>query len=384
MRSSDDWHNGVLMKSIEDFIAGFDEEPGYLDFASIGPLGRVVAEEEQAQVELLSRARFGSLGSLQTQDERVREAVAGVTGFRADQVSFQPNTSMGLMHAMFGITGGVLLSPAEFPSLTFAADRASTALGVLGTKWLETDYGRVTPSVVKDQLDSSVTAVAVSLVDFRTGYLADIDGIRQVIGDRLLIVDAIQGFGVVDAPYQVADVVVSGGQKWVRAGWGTGFLALSDRAADALTPVMTGWMAGDDLPLDEIRPVGRGAGAFRVSNPSPIAQARFAAALEDINSVGVAEINRTVAEKVSRMIDLADEFGVPITSSRAQNERAGIVIVQPPADQLTVLTASLHNHGVTATTRQGSVRLSAHATTNEETFDMLRSSFMSFASAIGA
>jgi len=372
------------MKSIEDFTAGFDEEPGYLDFASIGPLGRVVAEEEQAQVELLSRARFGSLGSLQTQDERVREAVAAVTGFRSDQVSFQPNTSMGLMHAMFGITGGVLLSPAEFPSLTFAADRASTALGVLGTKWLETDYGRVTPSVVKDQLDSSVTAVAVRLVDFRTGYLADIDGIRQVIGDRLLIVDAIQGFGVVDAPYQVADVVVSGGQKWVRAGWGTGFLALSDRAADALTPVMTGWMAEDDLPLDEIRPVGRGAAAFRVSNPSPIAQARLAAALEDINSVGVAELNRAVAEKVSRMIDLADEFGIPITSSRAQNERAGIVIVEPPADQLTVLTASLHNHGVTATTRQGSVRLSAHATTNDETFDMLRSSFGSFASAIGA
>ncbi|WP_349897446.1 aminotransferase class V-fold PLP-dependent enzyme [Parafrigoribacterium soli] len=372
------------MKSIEDFIAGFDEEPGYLDFASIGPLGRVVAQEEQAQLELLSRARFGSFGSLHAQDERVREAVGALTGFRPDQVSFQPNTSMGLMHAMFGITGGVLLSPAEFPSLTFAVDRASAALGVLATKWLETDYGRVTPSVVKEQLDSSVTAVAVSLVDFRTGYLADIDGIRQVIGDRLLIVDAIQGFGVVDAPYQVADVVVSGGQKWARAGWGTGFLALSDRAADALTPVMTGWMADDDLPLDEIRPVGRGAGAFRVSNPSPIAEARLAASLEDLASVGVSEVNRVVAEKVSRMIDLADEFGVPVSSSRAENERAGIVIVQPPADQLTVLTASLHNHGVTATTRQGSVRLSAHATTNDETFDMLRSSFMSFASAISA
>lgn len=372
------------MKSVEDFIAGFDEEPGYLNFASIGPLGRIVVQEEQAQVELLSRARFGSLTSLFEQDERVREAIAAISGFRADQVSFQPNTSMGLMHAMFGITGGVLLSPAEFPSLSYAADRASASLGVLKPTWLETDYGRVTPSVVKDQLTPAITAVAVSLVDFRTGYLADIEGIRQVIGDRLLIVDAIQGFGVVDAPYQVADVLVSGGQKWVRAGWGTGFLALSDRAADALTPVMSGWMADDDLPLDEIRPVAKGAAAFRVSNPSPIAEARFAAALEDIVSVGVGEINRVVTENVSRILDLADEFGVPVTSSRAHNERAGIVVVQPPADQLTVLTASLHNHGVSATTRQGSVRLSAHATTNEETFDMLHSSFMSYASAINA
>ena len=372
------------MKSIDDFAAGFDEEPGYLNFASIGPLGRIVVEEEQAQIELLSRARFGSLGSLERQDERARDAISAVTGFRADQISFQPNTSMGLMHAMFGITGGVLLSLAEFPSMTFAADRAASSLGVLKPVWLETDYGRVTPAVVKEQLSPGIAAVAVSLVDFRTGYLADIDGIRQVIGDRLLIVDAIQGFGVVDAPYQVADVVVSGGQKWARAGWGTGFLALSDRAADALTPVMTGWMADDDLPLDTVVPVGRGAAAFRVSNPSPIAQARFSAALEDIASVGVAEINRVVSDKVSRMIDLADEFGVPVTSSRAQNERAGIVVLQPPADQLTVLTASLHNHGVTVTTRQGCVRLSAHVTTSEETFEMLRSSFMSYASAVSA
>lgn len=370
------------MKTIDDFVAGFDEEPGYLNFASIGPFGRAVVEEEQAQVELLRRARFGSLDSLLQQDERVRDAVSAVTGFRPDQVSFQPNTSTGLMHAMFGITGGVVLSPAEFPSLSYAAVRAAESLGVLNPVWLQTDYGRVTPATVKEQLGSNVTAVAVSLVDFRTGYLADIEGIRQVIGDRLLIVDAIQGFGVVDAPYQVADIVVSGGQKWTRAGWGTGFLALSDRAAEALTPVVTGWMAGDDMPLDEVLPVEKGAAAFRISHPSPIAQARLSAALEEIASVGVAEINRAMAEKVSRVIDLADEFAIPVTSSRAENERAGIVVLQPDPDQLTVLTASLYNHGVTVTTRQGSVRLSAHATTGEETFEMLRASFMSYASAI--
>jgi selenocysteine lyase/cysteine desulfurase len=369
------------MKSIEEFTAGFDEDPGYLNFASVGPLGRVVIEEEQAQIELLHRARFGSLDSLERQDERVRVALSVATGFRPDQISYQPNTSMGLMHAMFGITGSVLVSMAEFPSLTYAVDRAASSLGVLKPVWLETDYGRVTPAIVKEQLDSSIAAVAVSLVDFRTGYLADIDGIRQVIGDRLLIVDAIQGFGVVDAPYEVADIVVSGGQKWVRAGWSTGFLALSDRAADALTPVMTGWMADDDLPLDELRPAGTGAAAFRVSSPNPIAQARFAAALEDIASVGVAEINQAIADRVSVTIDLADEFGIPVISSRAPNERAGIVVLQPPADQLTMLTASLHNHGVTVTTRQGCVRLSMHVTTTDETLKMLRASFVSYLSA---
>ncbi len=51
-----------------------------------------------------------------------------LTGFPpADQVSFQPGmTPSGLLHAAFGLTGGdVLLSLSEFPSLTYAAERAT-------------------------------------------------------------------------------------------------------------------------------------------------------------------------------------------------------------------------------------------------------------------
>ena len=371
--------------NIDEFSSRFGEEPVYLDFARVGPVGRAVVEEQFAQTDLLSHARFGALGSLlENQDPRMREAVAAVTGFRADQVAFQPNTSQGLMHAMFGVTGGLALSAAEFPSVTFAAVRSAESLGVLSPLWLETDHGRVTPGNLRDQLTPAITAVAVSLVDFRTGYLADIEGIRQVIGDRLLIVDAIQGFGVTDAPYQVADVVVAGGQKWVRSGWGTGFLALSDRAVEQLTPVFSGFTGtdADEMPLDEVLPPSRSARAFSISNPDPIAQARFAAALEEISTVGVPAIRDRIIEKTTRIIDLADEFGIPVTSSRAENERAGIVVITPAPDQQTILEASLFNHGVTATRRAGSIRLSAHVSTEEDTFDMLRASFTSFGSAI--
>lgn len=372
------------MTTIDEFAAGFSEEPGYFDFASVGPIGRVVMEEQQAQFELLRRARFGSLDSLAREDARVRAAVSEVTGFRADQVVFQPNTSTGLMHAMFGITGGVLLSAAEFPAVTFATVRAADTLSVLAPVWLETAGGPVTPGIIRDQLTPNIVAVAVSLVDFRTGYLTDLDGIRQVIGDRLLIVDAIQGFGVVDAPYEVADILASGGQKWVRSGWGTGFLALSDRALERLTPVFSGFSAtdADDLPMDEVLPPAASAAAYSISHASPIDQARFAAALEEIATVGVAEIGARLSEKVTRVIDLADEYAVPVVSSRAENERAGIVVLEPAVDQLTMMTASLFNHGITATVRGHTVRMSPHVTTGEEGFDMLRGAFTSYASAI--
>jgi selenocysteine lyase/cysteine desulfurase len=372
--------------SIEAYAARFDEEPGYLDFARFGPIGAAVVEEEAGIVPLLARARFGSLDPMMppVQSDRVQRVVSRLTGFRTDQVVFQPNTSQGLMHAMFGITGGVALSPAEFPSLTFAATRAAQALGVLQPFWMTTEPGRVTPGGIRGQdLPPSVVAVAVSLVDFRTGYLADLEGIAQVIGDRLLIVDATQGFGVVDAPYDVADIVVAGGQKWPRAGWGTGFLAASDRALEHLTPVWSGFSATDvePMPLDEVPEPTRSIAKFQVTNPDPVAQARFAAALEELAAVGVPAVNARIADRVSRIIDLADEFAIRVGSSRAEPERAGIVVLQPEPDRLTVLAAALHNHGITATVRAGSVRLSAHASTDDETLAMLKAAFVSYATA---
>ncbi len=368
----------------EEYAERFTDEPGYLDFARIGPVGRTVRDEESAQSSLLGRARFGTLASLHEQDERVRQAVAATIGFRADQIAFQPNTSQGLMHTLFGLSGRVALSSAEFPSLPFAVTRAADALGSIDPVWLTPEHGRITPGTIRDQLPADAVAVAVSLVDFRTGYLVDVEGVRQVIGDRLLILDAIQGFGAVDVPWALADVIVSGGQKWVRAGAGTGFLALSDRAADVIRPVLSGFSGTDldDLPLDEVAPPARGARAFQISHADPVAQARLAVALEELALVGVSTVSAHIATHVSRIIDLLDEFGIGIASPRDERERAGIVVAEPPAESLTALTASLHNHGITATVRGSRVRLSPHATTDEETFGMLRSALVSYGTAV--
>ncbi|GMA96233.1 hypothetical protein GCM10025881_30570 [Pseudolysinimonas kribbensis] len=158
-------------------------------------------------------------------------------------------------------------------------------------------------------------------------------------------------------------------------------MALSERALEHLTPVWSGF-AGDDgatMPMDEVREPAADASKFLLTNPDPIAQARLSAALEEIAEVGVGSINARIATHVSRIIELADEFAVPVSSPRTESERAGIVVLQPAEDQLTALAASLHNHGVSVTVRAGTVRVSTHASTDEETFSMLRSALQSFA-----
>lgn len=373
------------MPTIDEFAARFSEEPGYLNFPSFGPLGEAALEEQRAQSELMTRARFGSVPAMEAEEERVDAAVAALLGMRPDQVVFQPSTSQALMHVMFGVTGGIAAATEEFPAIGYGIARAAEALGVLVPHVITPDHERITPAVVRDQMASSVVAVAVSLVDYRTGHLVDLEGIRQVIGDRLLIVDAIQGLGAVEAPWELCDVIVAGGQKWLRAGYGTGFLALSDRAAEQLTPVWSGWNAISepltDGPRHDIVAPDRSARGFRVGYADPIAQARLAGAVEELTAVGVGPVRQRILERASAIIDLADEVGLPVVSPRDDAERAGIVALEPAPEQLSLLSAALHNHGVTTTVRGGRVRLGPHVSTTDETLELLRAALVEYQAA---
>ena len=134
--------------------------------------------------------------------------------------------------------------------------------------------------------------------------------------------------------------------------------------------------------MDEVLPPATGAAAFQVSYGDPIAQAGFATALEHIADVGVPAIHDRISQTVSEIIDLADEFAVPVASSRAAHERAGIVVLAPRAREADPSHRSLFNHGISATTRSGTVRLSAHVSTTAETLRMLGDAFLSYATTV--
>jgi selenocysteine lyase/cysteine desulfurase len=364
--------------TIDEYAAGFSEEPGYLDHAAFGPVQTAVLEEQRVLGTIQQHVRFGAMEVLDEQDVRLRTVVARLTGRRPEQVVSQTATTPGLLHTAFGLTGGVLVAADEYPSLPLALASASAATGRLHPVVIESGVGPMTPDLIASRLTDDVTAVALSLVDWRTGYRADVAAIRDVIGDRLLVLDAIQGFGVVDAPYELADVIATGGQKWLHAGWGTGFLAFSDRALEQLQPALSGPMGTTGAP-GEVPTVLPGAAGYQMSRVDPVSQARLSVALESLAGVGVAAVEERVAERVERVFDLADEFGIAVESSRDRAERAGIVVLRPAPERLTWLTASLHNHGVTATTRTGTLRVSVFASTTDETLGMLRDAFVSFA-----
>jgi selenocysteine lyase/cysteine desulfurase len=352
----------------------FGEPEGYLDFARYGPPSHDVLEATARALADSARAGHDTVDGLMRAEPRARAAAARLAGTGERHVVLLPNTSLGLFHAAFGLSGGTVLVPGgDFPANHYPWRRAA-ALGRAVPRWLD-GGGRVTPEAVREALTDDVVAVSLSAVDFRTGHRADLAAIREVIGeDRLLVVDAIQAFGVADLPWQAADIVVTGGQKWLRASWGTGFAALSDRALERLEPTLTGWTGVEDVADFDGRehPVAAGARQWSVTNLSPVTAAAFAVALELVESVGVRTIEAWVADRVDELIEAVRSAGGVVLSPTARAERAGIVSFALPGVSPGQVAKTLHGQGVTPSVRRDSVRLSAHASTTVAAAERVR------------
>jgi selenocysteine lyase/cysteine desulfurase len=372
----------VSVTDLDSYLASFDGEPGYLDWAAFGPLSPSVRAEAQADTELLGSGRRTSIDLVREHVGEARETLARLLQTDAPQVVLQPSTTHGLMQAFYGLTGPVLIGRAEFPSLTVTASRAAEALGALEVRWLEPQQGFITPDVVREALTDDVRALAVSLVDFRTGFRADLSALRDVIGDRLLIVDAIQGFGTVDADWGAADVVCANGYKWLRAGRGTGFAWFSGRALERIAPVLSGYAGADgDLPMDVVPPPAASAQAYRVSGDDILGAARLATALREIVDVGVGVIESELAARAGDVIFFADRYEIPVVTPREPERRAGIVTLAPAPQDAAPLAASLANHGITVTVRSGLIRVAPHVGTGADTLRLFGDALAAFSSS---
>lgn len=341
----------------------FAEAPGYLDFARVGPPSRAVVEETSAALGRFATAGASTVDDLMRSDERARLAVARLCGATPDRVVLLPHTSQGLFQAAFGVpVGEVLVSAAEFPANTYPWARAERA-GRSTVRWLRAPRGHVTPEAVAAALTGDTTVVSVSAVDFRTGYRADLGALREVVGDRLLVVDGIQGVGVVDEPWAAADVLVCGGQKWLRAGWGIAFAVLSERAVERMDPLLSGWTGVPDPTWydDEIHEPAPGARSWSVTNLSPVAAAALARALELVEEIGPAVISRRIADRVAELEEVLRSAGAEIVS--ATDRRAGILSFRVPGRTTREVAAALADAEVVATVRPDQVRLSPHAST---------------------
>src|SRR5690606_23996991 len=101
--------------------------------------------------------------------DEARSLLAELLSVPTDEVTLQPSTSYGLAQAIYGLEGGVVVGRRDYPALTVAVARAAEARGRVRPQVIDPEDGHITPEAVRAALTDDTRAVAVSLVDFRTG-----------------------------------------------------------------------------------------------------------------------------------------------------------------------------------------------------------------------
>lgn len=363
----------------------------WLNAAASSPTPREVFDAQAAHLrELHEHGDAGFPGWMRFKRE-VRARLARFVGARPREVAFTPGTSAGfhvigqLLKAR-GITE-VLTLETEFPSTTlpFLYD-GLTLRGVRarpdGTYPLEALERALTPRT---------GAVAVSAVQFASGYRVDLEGVSALCRARGLafIVNAAQGLGHVPLDVKRLGIhfLAGTGHKWFMSGFGNGVLVIDERWLDEVPLPSGGWLSVE--PHEEFQPW---ANAHRVDDEAGFTATgtrfrREASALEGGASafVGLYGVNAALGllEQVGMEQVLAHAVRLQLVLREGLRRRgfapntpddpatlSGICVVPVRGAPLDAVRALL-TRGIATTPRGVGLRISTHAYNTEEDVDRL-------------
>lgn len=343
----------------------------YLNHAGTSPLStRVVAamtkymhERSEGKLEtypddMLMVAELRSL---------IQHLINAESGAR---IALTPNTSDAINIIAGGIDwksgDRILLNSIEFPANVWPY----LNLKQLGVELdiIQATDGRITPEQIDKGLTLRTRVVALSAVQFLSGYRADLATIGRMCRQKgiIFVVDAIQAVGAVrlDVQEMRIDALGAGGQKWQMSPHGTGFLYLTEELQSHIHQKNLGWLGVED-PWDFYNYGQALDGTARRYEGGSLSMPTLwgmHAALATILEFGQEAIERHLLALTQILIDGFQTIdGVELYTPTQIRERAGIVTIKPSAtfDTKHVFKGLLQKK-ITAALREGRLRFSPH------------------------
>ena len=347
----------------------------YMNAASTGsmPERAIVAvnafTRERAQPHHLSfEHQFGAL-------DESRALVAKLIHARPRDIALTTNTGAGINLAAWGLPLGagdeVVVSDGEFPANMYPWMAASQARG-FALHVVPMRDGLIDNDALCAALNRpGVAALSVSWVSFSSGAMADLERLGSACRARsiLLVVDGIQGVGAanIDVATLPIDMLACGGQKWLLAPWGTGFVYIRPEVMPLLTPQPVSWMAvrdSDDFSrlVDYDLTWRDDARRFEQVTLPYQDFIGLVASLGLIHEIGAEHVVAHIHASAERLLNGAAELGIATVTP--VHRHAGIASVRPQ-DALAA-SARLTAANVVHSVREGTIRLAPHCYTNDE------------------
>lgn len=381
------------------------ERWAYFDHAAVAPLSLPAARMLADWASEVARNGDANWSEWRKRVGPVRESAARLLGCQSSEVAFVSNTTSGLsiIAEAFPWQPGdnVVLASSEFPA-NRNSWRCLIPRGV-EVRIVESEPGTDVCEIEKllAATDARTRIVTVSWVGFITGWRQDLDTLAEACHQRgiLLCVDAIQGLGIVplDLSRTPVDFLAADGHKWILGPEGAGLLFVRQEHLERLRPIgigpnsiaFSGSYLGDlaDYTFDR----ADSSASFRVARPLQpremwSAARRFeggtanaggilalGASLDLLLSFGIDAIWSRLCEVNDQLRQLLESSGFAVRSSTSVARRSGIVSCEVSDDQRKRIQTTARAGGVILNFREGLMRFSPHAYTNETDLERLRS-----------
>jgi selenocysteine lyase/cysteine desulfurase len=225
--------------------------------------------------------------------------------------------------------------------------------------------GHASIDAIASAIDKRTRVVAVSAVQFSSGFRYDLDAIGQLCQQRgvLLVVDGTQSVGAltIDATRSLIDVLAVSSHKWMLGPSGIGFVHVSDRALGSIRPDIVGWLSVTEPFVFDYRLVlPNTADRYEPGTENVFGIVGLGAAISLFLDWGTQHVEDRVLSLTDHICDRLHRIGCEVISPRQEQHRSGIVIFKKAGTSPEDLHGLLTTAGVKCAPRGGGVRFSPH------------------------
>jgi cysteine desulfurase/selenocysteine lyase len=353
----------------------------YLNSAAVSPIPTTAVDAVCSQLEdVASNGAANYLEWVATKN-RARALVAGMLNVAPENIAFMRNTSDGFAAVASGIdwrAGDNIVSfENEFPANFYPWRRVRDRYGVELRLAPERD-GRIDIDEFVSLIDSNTRVVAISAVQYASGFAADLERIATAAHavDALVAVDIIQALGArgFDLPALGVDVAAGASHKWMCAPEGCGILYVSDEARNRVDPAFVGWISVE-TPWDfEDREQSFKPNALAWESGTGCSSLFYG--LEQsaklLTETGLDRIQAYLEELTDHLCELVAGVDYEIVSSRAPGEKSSIVCIRHRNGLACEdISKKLEEAGIIVSPRAGLVRIAPHFYNNREDIEHL-------------
>lgn len=348
----------------------------YFNHASIGPLSNKVSEDVKAYVETRHSNISQSYDVFLKALTDVKSKLVKMFGGKSSQYAFTENVSMGLNTLAQGLKwkegDEVILNDLEFPSNVYPFLNLQ-AKGV-NVKFAKSNNGIVDVTHYEKLISSNTKLISISLVQFLTGYKANIKALGELCkkNDIIFVVDAIQGAGTLNInveEYNI-DFFVGGSHKWLMGLTGLGYFYISNKLNDLVANANLGWISvKDPWNLLDYNPIPRKtADRFQTGTMNSVGVIALNSSLDLFLTFGLSNIESKIKENTKYFINQLIEDGFnPILKNCPKENLAGItsVIIENAQEKL----LQLKQKNIIAEMREGMLRFAPHFYNTKDEID---------------